>query len=254
MQPDESSPLHRSEEAGAYPQAGRERLILPQPIALRGTAVADVEKQMLRRLSPGTVFMMGDNPALPRMPKAPKLLDFFRLRFSEIAFRHLLQSAKTALDAGQDEKVVIACLLHDISNGALIRTDHGYWSAQLVAPYVSEEVAWAVKYHQALRYFADESVGFDYPDAYDRFFGPDYAPPEYIRQAHDEARTHRWYMTSRLITVYDVYTFQENWSVDPEEFTDVIGRNFREPAEGLGFDGSASAHMWRTMIWPNNFL
>ncbi|HTP17372.1 MAG TPA: hypothetical protein VMK13_16250 [Streptosporangiaceae bacterium] len=23
---------------------------------------------------------------------------------------------------------------------------------------------------------------------------------------------------------------------------------------GLGFDGSPVAHMWRTMIWPNNFL
>jgi hypothetical protein len=22
----------------------------------------------------------------------------------------------------------------------------------------------------------------------------------------------------------------------------------------LGFDGSPVAHMWRTMIWPNNFL
>jgi predicted HD phosphohydrolase len=39
----------------------------------------------------------------------------------------LYQSAKLALDAGHDEQVVIACLLHDISNGALIRTDHGYW-------------------------------------------------------------------------------------------------------------------------------
>ncbi len=254
MQPDERSSRRHSEESAAYPQAGRERLILPQPIAAQGTGVANVEKAMLQRLKPGTVFMMGDNPALPRMPKAPKLLDFFRLRFSEITYRHLLQSAKTALDAGQDEKVVIACLLHDISNGALIRTDHGYWSAQLVAPYVSEEVAWAVRYHQALRYFADESVGFKYPDAYEQFFGPDYEPPEYIRRAHDEARAHRWYMTSRLITIYDVYAFQENWSVDPAELTDVIGRNFREPKEGLGFDGSASAHMWRTMIWPNNFL
>ena len=254
MQPDERSSVQHSEECSAYPQAGRERLILPQPIAAQGTGVANVEKAMLQRLKPGTVFMMGDNPALPRMPKAPKLLDFFRLRFSEITYRHLLQSAKTALDAGQEEKVVMACLLHDISNGALIRTDHGYWSAQLVAPYVSEEVAWAVRYHQALRYFADESVGFRYPDAYDEFFGEDYEPPQYIRQAHDEARAHRWYMTSRLITIYDVYAFQENWSVDPEEFTDVIGRNFREPREGLGFDGSASAHMWRTMIWPNNFL
>jgi hypothetical protein len=237
-----------------YPQAGRERMILPQPITFQGTGAQQVEKVLLRRLDPLTVFMMGDNPALPRMPKAPKLLDFFRLRFSEITFRHLLQSAKSALDAGQDEKIVMACLLHDISNGALIRTDHGYWSAQLIAPYVSEEVAWAVQHHQALRYFADEAAGFNYPDAYKQFFGPDYQPPEYIQRAHREARAHRWYMSSRLITIYDVYAFQEGWSVDPEEFTDIIGRHFKQPEEGLGFDQSPSAHMWRTMIWPNNFL
>ncbi len=237
-----------------FPQAGRERMILPQPIAVTGTGADYPEKEFLGKMSPERVFMMGDNPALPRMPKAPKLLDFFRLRFSDITFRHLLQSAKTALDAGQNEAVVTACLLHDISNGCLLRTDHGYWSSQLVAPYVSEEVAWAVKYHQALRYFADESVGFKYPDAYNQFFGPDYEPPEYIQLAHREAKAHRWYMTSRLITIYDVYAFQENWAVDPEEFTDLIGRNFKEPKEGLGFDNSPSAHMWRTMIWPNNFL
>jgi hypothetical protein len=262
VQRDEDSSAYRasdssensSDDSSAYPQGGRERMILPQPISALGTGLPNVEKAMLQRMSPERVFMMGDNPALPRMPKAPKLLDFFRLRFSEITFRHLLQSAKTALDAGQDEKIVIACLLHDISNGALLRTEHGYWSAQLVAPYVSEEVAWAIQYHQALRYFADEAAGFRYPDAYNQFFGPDYQPPEYIQHAHREARGHRWYMTSRLITVYDMYGFQENWSVDPEQFTDVIGRNFKEPREGLGFDGSPTAHMWRTMIWPNNFL
>jgi hypothetical protein len=86
------------------------------------------------------------------------------------------------------------------------------------------------------------------------FFGADYQPPEYIRRAHDEARKHRWYMTSRLITIYDIYSFQDDWNVDPEIFTDIIGRHFREPAEGLGFDNSPVAHMWRTMIWPNNFL
>ena len=42
--------------------------------------------------------------------------------------------------------------------------------------------------------------------------------------------------------------------VDIDYFTDLIGRNFRQPAEGLGFDGSKVAHMWRTIIWPNNFL
>lgn len=237
------------------PQAGHERMTMPQPIAVLGTAEENPEKAMLRHMrETGAVFMMGQNPSLSVMPDKPRLLDFFHQRFSDIAFRHLLQSAKSALDAGQDEKVVVACLLHDISNGALLRTDHGYWGAQMIAPYVSEEIAWAVQYHQALRYFADESVGFKYPDAYLGFFGPAYEPPEYIRQAHREARNHKWYMTSRLITIYDIYAFQDDWDVDPEQFTDIIGRHFREPKEGLGFDNSPVAHMWRTMIWPNNFL
>jgi hypothetical protein len=247
-------PAGATGDGEAYTQAGRNRMLMPQPIAVVGTGTANPEKALLRRMDANHVFMMGDSPQLPRMPKAPKLLDFFRLRFSDIAFRHLLQSAKTALDAGQEEKVVIACLLHDISNGALLRTDHGYWSAQLVAPYVSEEVAWAVQHHQALRYFADEAAGFKYPDSYNQFFGPDYKPPEYICKAAEDARNHRWYMTSRLITIYDVYAFNDNWNVDPEQFTDLIGRHFREPKEGLGFDGSPVAHMWRTMIWPHNFL
>ena len=61
-------------------------------------------------------------------------------------------------------------------------------------------------------------------------------------------------MSSRLITLFDIYFFEKSDPIDPEMFTDIIGRNFREPAEGLGFDGSAVAHMWRTMIWPNNSL
>ena len=48
--------------------------------------------------------------------------------------------------------------------------------------------------------------------------------------------------------------FDDATELDPDAFTDVIGRNFKEPKEGLGFDGSPTAHMWRTMIWPNNFL
>jgi hypothetical protein len=236
------------------PQAGRERMKLPPPIAhFAGTP--DPEPAMLRHMrESGAVFMMGQNPDLPLLPAKPRLLDFFHYRFCDMAFMHLLQSAKTALDAGQSETVVTACLLHDIANGALLRCDHGYWGAQMIAPYVSEEIAWAVKYHQPLRYFADEAAGFKYPDAYNEFFGPDYQPPEYIRNAHEEARNHRWYMSARLITIYDIYSFNEGVGVDPEIFTDIIGRNFKEPEEGLGFDNSPVAHMWRTMIWPNNFL
>ena len=237
-----------------WPQAGRERMIVPAPVGVVGTDRPNEETALLKKMDADHVFMMGDNPALPSFPEKPTLMDFFRLRFQGITERHLLTSAVRALEEGQDEKVVIACLLHDISNGCLIRADHGYWSAQMVAPYVSEEIAWAVKYHQPLRYFADESVGYAYPESYKAFFGPDYVPPEYIRRDAEHARNHKWYMTSRLVTLYDIYFFDSRPTPDPEILTDVIGRHFRTPEEGLGFDGSEVAHMWRTMIWPNNFL
>jgi len=245
-------------ESAALPnqnsQAGHRRLILPAPIGRLGTGVPNPEASLLAQLAPGTVMMMGDNPALPQMPAKPRLLDFFRLRFDEFTARHLLTSAKRALDAGLEDKIVIACLLHDISNACLIRSDHGYWGAQLIAPYVSEEIAWAVRYHQALRYFPDAAVGYDYPASYEHFFGPKYIPPEHIRRDAEDARRHRWYMTSRCVTLFDIYFFEPQEVVDPEIFSDIIDRNFKQPADGLGLDGSPSAHMWRSMIWPNNFL
>jgi len=237
-----------------FPQAGRRRLILPAPVGRIGTDQPNPEAGLLAQLGPDAVMMMGDNPALPAMPARPKLLDFFRLRFDEFTSTHLLTSAKRALEAGLDEKIVLACLLHDISNAALVRSDHGYWGAQLIAPYVSEEIAWAVRYHQALRYFADESVGYAYPESYNSFFGPDYVPPEHIRRDAEDAKKHRWYMSARQVTMFDIYFFDRSETIDPAIFSDIIGRHFHEPAEGLGFDGSPVAHMWRTMIWPNNFL
>jgi HD domain len=238
----------------AFPQSGYQRLILPPPVGTSGTAAADIESELFAQLKPGTVFMMGDNPALARMPPRPRLLDFFKCRITDITFRHLLTSAQRAMEAGQDEKIVMACLLHDISNGCLVRSDHGYWGAQMIAPYVDEEIAWAVQNHQALRYFADDSVGYKYPESYIRFFGENYLPPDYIRMAAEQARQHRWYMSARLVTLYDVYFFDAADTLQPDIFTDLIGRHFREPQEGLGFDGSSVAHMWRTAIWPNNAL
>jgi len=145
-------------------------------------------------------------------------------------------SAKRAMDGGQDEKVVLACLLHDISNACLIRTDHGYWGAQMIAPYVDEEVAWAVQYHQALRYFADPSVGYTYPESYHRFFGEDFVPPDYIRRDAEYARGHRWYMSARNVTLNDIYFFDDMGEMpDPEIFTDLIVPAFPPAQPGPRF-------------------
>ncbi len=228
---------------------------MPPAVASMGTPLSGYKGALLAQAQRAdTVLMMGDNPALPAMPDRPALKDFFELRLSKVGRAHMLQSARLATLNGLDEKVIMACLLHDIAVAGLLSANHGYWAAQMVGPYVDEEVAWAIEKHEALRYFADESVGYSYPEAYIGYFGADYRPPDYIRAEHEAARQHQWYMTSRLVTINDVYSFDPSVEVSFDEFTDVIGRNFRQPAEGLGFDGSPVAHMWRTMIWPNNFL
>ena len=234
------------------PSAGRVRLT--PPICTMGEDTHFTQFDVLATLGNGRHLMMGDDPRLPKMPAQPKLADFFRHRFVPLVANHLLQSARLAKKAGLDERVVMACLLHDIAMAGLITSDHGYWGAQLIEPYVDEEVSWAVRYHQALRYFPDESVGYTYPEAYIRYFGEDYQPPAYLRQAYEQARRHKWSMTARLITVNDVYAFDPHIVVDIDDFEDIVGRHFRQPKEGLGFDNSPVAHMWRTMIWPRNSL
>jgi HD domain len=200
----------------------------------------------------GKYYLMGDDPRLPRMPAKPTLADFFDYRAKGI--NHLLQSATHALKASMPEKTILACLLHDISNAIFIKSDHGYWGAQLVEPYVDEEVSWAIRYHQALRFYPDESVGYKYPESYVKLFGEDYKPEPYIERDYRYARDHKWYMSARLICVNDLYAFDPNVQVELEEFTDIVGRHFRQPKDGLGFDASPSAHMWRTIMWPTKYL
>jgi hypothetical protein len=61
-------------------------------------------------------------------------------------------------------------------------------------------------------------------------------------------------MDARMITVHDLYAFQPDMKVSLDPFIDIIGRHFKQPKEGLGFDNSPTAHMWRTMIFPDHPL
>ncbi len=75
-------------------------------------------------------------------------------------------------------------------------------------------------------------MGYRYPQAYIDYFGADYQPPDYIRREHEAARQHRWYMTSRLITINDIYSFDPNVVVDFDDFEDVVGRTSGSPPRG----------------------
>jgi hypothetical protein len=187
-------------------------------------------------------------PVLPAMPAKPGLLDFFALRFAPAT--HVLQSADKAFESGLPENIVLGCLLHDVGQ-ALMKADHGWWAAQLFEPYVSEEVAFAIRYHQALRFYPDPAVGYEYPQLYNLIFGSDYTPPPHIQAAYAYCREHKWYMSARLVTLNDLYSFDPNHRVEAAKFTDIIGRHFKQPREGLGNDNSPVAHMWRTIANPD---
>jgi hypothetical protein len=220
-------------------------------------AVAEVEAQIETRYwrrGVGNLFVSpsGNVMKLPPLPEKPTLFDYFHLRFGATR-NHVLQSAALALKNGMSEEIVLACLLHDTVM-ELIKTDHGWWGAALYEPYVPEKVSFAIRYHQTLRYYPDPSVGYEYPDLYRRIFGEDYVPPPYIQATYEMVRKHKWYMEPRLLTINDLYAFDPNVKVSMDPFVDIIGRHFRQPKEGLGFDNSRVAHMWRTISRPDQPL
>ena len=137
---------------------------------------------------------------------------------------------------------------------ALLKADHGYWAAQLYEPYVPEKTAFAIKYHQALRFFADPAYGYEYPDLYRRLFGEDYVPLPHIRADYEMLKKHPWYEAPRLVTVNDFYSFDPKAKISIDPFREIIGRHFKQPKEGLGNDNSPVAHMWRSIIWPGRPL
>ena len=230
-----------------------DRIVVKSAVYTSGERNPTLPRDPIDPAMAGKRYMIGEDARLPDMPAAPTLLDFFKYRLSP-GVTHLLSSARHAQKAGHNEKVILACLLHDIAIMGFIRADHGYWGAQMIEPYVDEEVSWAVRAHQALRFFPDESVGYSYPQSYIDYFGADYRPDPYIEEEYARARAHKWYMTGRLITVHDDYAHNKETAGAVEDFADIIGRHFKQPKEGLGFDNSPVAHMWRAMIRPAKFL
>ncbi len=94
-------------------------------------------------------------------------------RVSELA--HALQCAELARDAGADEELALACLLHDVGRFAVDQTlvfdrvgggragsrGHHEIGADLIAPYVPARVAWLVRMHaDAKRYLCSIEPGY----------------------------------------------------------------------------------------------
>ena len=110
--------------------------------ASRAPTVAELEAQIPTRgyrrgVGNGLVNKDGGNVTLlAPLPARPTLADFMRLRLQS-NLEHCLQSARQARLKNMDEDIVFACLVHDLSL-SLMRAEHGFWSAQMFEPYVSE--------------------------------------------------------------------------------------------------------------------
>jgi hypothetical protein len=253
----------RADALEHYAETKLEELAAQNQAALAGQqaekfpTVAEIQAQIATRPTrrgAGSLFVAGRGEnvkILERLPEKPTLLDFFRLRFQPA--NHVLQSATRAMKTGMKEEVILACLLHDVVLN-LIKPDHGWWGAQLVEPYVPEKTSFAIRYHQTLRFYADEEAGYEYPDSYHRTFGVDYVPPPHIQATYKMLKNHKWYMEPRMVTVNDLYSFDPKAVVTIDPFVDIIGRHFKQPKEGLGNDNSPSAHMWRTLANPDQPL
>ena len=96
-------------------------------------------------------------------------------------------------------------------------------------PSISPKATFAIRYHQALRFYPDSAVSYEYPDLYYRIFGKDYTPPPHIEATYKMLKNHKWYMEPRLVTVpNDLYAFDPTTAVvkiDP--FVDIVGRHFK---------------------------
>ena len=92
-----------------------------------GEAIALAELQQENPRPPrgtGSLFMPRAREFAPMSDK-PTLVEFFEKRFAPA--NHVLQSASHALETGQPERTIMACLMHDVVLN-LIKVDHG-WSA-----------------------------------------------------------------------------------------------------------------------------
>ena len=57
-----------------------------------------------------------------------------------------------------------------------------------------------------------------------------------------------------MVTVNDLYAFDPNAKVSMDPFIDIIGRHFKQPKEGLGFDNSPVRAHVAPLMYPDNPL
>ncbi|NIA71767.1 HD domain-containing protein [Pelagibius litoralis] len=136
-------------------------------------------------------------------------------------YRHCLQTATMAHNAGEDEETVVVALLHDIGFVAC-PDSHGEFAASLLANYISEKNLWMLRHHaifQQIHLAGVPDHGFD-PDERERWRGHPFF---------------EW--TANFVDRYDQRAMCPHYDTAPLSFFEpMVQRLFARPARTLTVD------------------
>jgi predicted HD phosphohydrolase len=126
---------------------------------------------------------------------------------------HCLQTATLAERAGADEELVLASLCHDIGKAVSV-PNHPRIAAEILRPYVREEVRWAIEVHQDFQ-----------GRHYYHHLGGD-------RPARDQYRGHQSYaLAARFADEWDQIAFDPAYDTLPlSHFEPLVREKFANPA------------------------
>jgi predicted HD phosphohydrolase len=134
------------------------------------------------------------------------------LGFAADQLTHSLMAATLARRAGASDEEVVAALCHDIGKLFSI-PNHGPIAAEMLKPYVSDEIYQAIYWHQ------------DFQGAYYfEFLGKDAG-------ARERFRSEPWFaFAAKLVDEWDAPAFDPYFAIDPlESFAPELERVFSRP-------------------------
>ncbi len=131
--------------------------------------------------------------------------------------QHGLQSATRARRSGADIDWVVAALLHDVGDG-LAPQNHDKFAAEIMRPYMREEVVWTVEHHGIFQmYYYAHHYGWD-------------------RDKRDELKeSPYWQSCADFCERWDQSSFDPDYPMDPlesfeAEVREVFARKAYDPA------------------------
>ncbi len=150
--------------------------------------------------------------AAKQIMESLKRLEAIEVGFAANQLTHSLMAGTLARRAGASDQEVVAALCHDLGKLFSI-PNHGPIAAEMLKPYVSEDIYHAIYWHQSFqgRYYF-EHLGLD-PEARERFQGES------------------WYgFAAKLVDDWDAPAFDPDFDVDPlESFEPEVTRVFSNP-------------------------